>query len=112
MTINIKSNSKGWELTKDSENLIIYVNKKLCLAVHLTKFEGKWLSEYTNGKTFGILGEPCDKRTAIARAKRFMHDNPTRPEMVPALNPGETPNLRANRFVNPGRVTNFSRHKR
>ena len=100
MTINLEPNSKGWELIRDDENLLLYTNKELGLSVILSKFEGRWIPEYTNGNFSIKLNTPCDKSTAIARARKCMRENPTLPEMIPVLKPGESPVLRAKKFVN------------
>jgi len=101
-----------WELNKNTRTLVMYYSKNLGLSIHLTKFKDDWLVKYTDNKMITRIGESHYKDDAISLAKIFMAKHPAPLETVPIVQPGEKLILRASGFKSPGRVTQFSRHKR
>ena len=107
MPSKVEPTTKGWNLVENTRTSVIYDSPELGLSVILTKFEGIWTIEYSDFKIIGErkIGEETLKPVAVARAKEFMHQHPV-------LMPGEKLTLKAGKFKQPGRVTQFSRHRR
>lgn len=114
MPSKVEPTTEGWNLVENTRTSVIYDSPELGLSVVLTKFEGIWTIEYSDFRIIGgrKIGEERLKHVAVARAKAFMHQHPVFPEMISAFMPGEKLRLKAGKFKRPGRVTQFSRHRR
>lgn len=76
MLNKIKSESKGWEFSYESETLIVYNNIKCGFTITITDFKGKWLADVSDKRFIVRLNPACDKNTAITKAKEYMRRNP------------------------------------
>ncbi|MCK4665902.1 hypothetical protein KAU33_04090 [Candidatus Dependentiae bacterium] len=112
MSVKAKPIIPDWKLVKNTRSLVIYHSKNLGLSISLTKFKGDWIVDYTDHEMIAKIGKSHYKDDAIGLAKIFMAQHPAPLDTVPLVQPGEKLVLRASKFKNPGRVTQFSRHKR
>lgn len=112
MTNRVKPIIPDWKLIKNTRSLVMYNSKNLGLSIFLTKFKDNWIVESTDNEMRIVIGDSHYKDDAIGLAKIFMAQHPAPSETIPLVQPGEKLVLRASKFKNPGRVTQFSRHKR
>ena len=110
--IRVKPTVNGWELIKNTRSEVIYKAAEIGLSIFLMKISGVWKIEYDcNGEVISKDEAPL-KENAVSKAKGFMHENPVVSDTVPVLLPGEEFHFDSGKFKRPGRVTQFSKHRR